>query len=219
MYLTQRMMRVSSAITIVRGFLQEAKIDDAITKLMGSVSEVASNSATIKSLQDSKQKVTSMITSLAAQSCLSLQHNKSVTKGTNTWSGKIDKIRELNLRDGEVNGFDINTCRGFQQVQEISDASILKQLRLDESEYSDMVADMREANTKLRKERDSYKEINRILLRENLDLKDTLTENGIDVKNNTKKLSDLYSPFRDQEDGIEFQGEEGDTDEPDDSAV
>ena len=83
------------------------------------------------------------------------------------------------MRSGEVNGFDIDTCRGMQQVQEISDASIMKQLALDESEWSDMVSEMRVVNTDLRKEKDAYQEINRILLRENLDLRDTLKENGI----------------------------------------
>lgn len=213
------MVRISSAISIVRGFLQESKIDDTITKLMGNTKEVASNSATIKSLQDSKTKITSMITSLAKESCLSLNNSKTVTKGTNTWTGKIQKIKELNLRDGEVNGFDIGTCRGFQQVQQISDASIMKQLRLDDSDWSDMVADMRETNQKLRKEKNSYQEINRILLRENMDLKDALSEKGYNVKSNTTNLKELYSVFRDTQDGIEFDQEEGDSNESDNSSV
>ena len=47
----------------------------------------------------------------------------------------------------------------MQQVQEISDASIMKQLALDESEWSDMVAEMRVTNTTLRREKDSYESI------------------------------------------------------------
>ena len=167
------MMRTSSAISIVRGFLQQSKIDDTISKLMCDISNIERNSATIKSLQESKGKITSVITSLAQDSCISLKHNKNAKKGENTWTGKIKKIKSLNLRSGEVNGFDIDTCRGMQQVQEISDASIMKQLALDESEWSDMVSEMRVVNTGLRKEKDAYQEINRILLRENLDLRDT----------------------------------------------
>lgn len=200
------MMRVSSAIQIVRGFLQLQKIDDAVAKLMGNVNEVQGNSATIKSLQDSKQKVTSMITNLAAESCLSLKNSKKQVKGENTWTGKIKKIKELNLREGEINGFDIATCRGMAQVQEISDASIMKQLALDESEWSDIVANMRETNQRLRKEKDSLKEINRILLKENIDLKDYLDEKGIDPKNNLRNLSDIYSVF--SNDDVEFVEED-----------
>ena len=205
------MIRTSSAISIVRGFLQENKLNDAISKLMGDIEHVQRNSATIKSLQDAKQKVVAQITTLAAESCLSLKNSKHSVRGENTWTGRIKKIKDLNLRGSEVNGFDIATCRGMQQVQEISDASIMKQLALDDSDWSDMVAEMRETIVALRKEKDQYKEINRILLKENLGLKDTLEEKGFDVKGNKQDLKELYSVFADD-------GEpEGETDESDPS--
>lgn len=193
------MMRTSSAISIVRGFLQQSKIDDTVAKLMSDVPNIEHNSATIKSLQESKYKITSVITNLAQDSCISLKHNKNAKKGENTWTGKIKKIKGLNLRGSEVNGFDIDTCRGMQQVQEISDASIMKQLALDESEWSDMVAEMRTVNVDLRKERDAYQELNRILLRENLDLRDTLKENNMLNESSLKDLRDLYSVFSENE--------------------
>ena len=202
------MMRISSAIQIVRGFLQQSKIDDALAKLMGDIKGVQENSATIKSLQDSKQKLTSMITNLAAESCLSLKNSKRQVKGENTWTGKIKRIKDLNLREGEMNGFDVGTCRGMQQVQEISDASIMKQLALDESEWSDIVANMRVANQRLRKEKESYKEINRILLKENIDLKDFMEEKNIIPNTSVVNLKDLYSVFSDLDTGIEFTEEE-----------
>ena len=207
------MMRNASAISIVRGFLQSAKIDDSIVALMSDIKQLQQNSATIKSLQDSKKQLTSVIKDLAAESCISLKNNKNAKKGENTWTGKIKKIKDLNLRDGQINGFDIATCRGMQQVQEISDASIMKQLALDESEWSDMVAEMRVDNQKLRKERDSYREINRILLQENLDLKDYMDENGIATTVKRVDLKDVYSIFGtlNPEDDVE----EDDADESD----
>ena len=71
----------------------------------------------------------------------------------------------------------------------------MKQLALDESEWSDMVAEMRVVNTGLRKEKDAYQEINRILLRENLDLRDTLKENNLLNEEQLKDLKDVYSVF------------------------
>ena len=207
------MMRTSSAISIVRGFLQQAKIDDTVSKLMCDISKIESNSATIKSLQESKAKITSVITSLAQDSCISLKHNKNAKKGENTWTGKIKKIKGLNLREGEVNGFDIDTCRGMQQVQEISDASIMKQLALDESEWSDMVAEMRVVNTGLRREKDAYQEINRILLRENIDLRDTLKENNLLNEDQLKNLKDMYSVFAEFNESSTETEEEGNEDE------
>lgn len=193
------MLKVSSTISIVRAFSQMSKIDDTVTRLMSDSANIVSNAAAIKSLQDSKQKLQSMITNLAAESCISLKNSKNAKKGENTWTGKIKKLKELNLREAEVNGFDIGTCRGMQQVMDMSNASILKQLKLDESEYSDMLAEQREMIVKLRQDLDRYIEISRILLRENLDLKDVIKQNDINIDNDLVDLNELYSPFRKNE--------------------
>ena len=185
-------MRTSSAITIVRGFLQQAKLDDKLARVMANTN---SNPAEMKTLLDAKKNLSATISQLAEQSCLSLKHNKNASKGENTWTGKIKKLKDMDLRDAEVNGFDIGTCRGMQQVLEISDASIMKQLALDESEWSDVVADQRKLLVDTQRERDIYKEVNRILLRENLDLRDTLEENNMLNKDNLHNLKDLFSPF------------------------
>lgn len=177
------MMRVSAAIQIVRGFLQMAKIDDAIAKLMGDIQSVTDNSATIKSLQDSKQKLTSMITNMAAENCLSLKNSKSKTKGEDTFSGRLRKIRELNLRDSELNGFDIETCKGIQQVANASMEAIIRGLHLTEDEMSDIVASQRRKIGEMDLKTKAYGEAVRILLKENLDLRDTLEENNISKGN------------------------------------
>ena len=205
------MMRTSSAISIVRGFLQLAKIDDNIAKLMSDINNIATNSATIKSLQESKAKITSVITSLAQDSCISLKHNKNAKKGENTWTGKIKKIKELNLREGEVNGFDRETCKAMRQVMDLSNASIMKTLNLDESEWSDMVAEQRKMITDLQYKLDKYIEISRILLRENLDIKDYLRDNSVSLNMNLVNLNDLYSCFSELE--HDDQSEECDTSE------
>ena len=178
-----------------------------IAKAMASPN-VSNKSGEIKSYLDSKQKVASTVSQLAEQSCLSLKHNKNQSKGENTWTGKIKKIKELNLREGEVNGFDIATCKGMQQVMDLSNASILKQLALDESEYSDIIAEQRKLVTSLTTERDSYKEICRILLRENLDLKDVLSDNDLLSQENLIDLNELFSVFSDLETDEEVQDNE-----------
>lgn len=193
------MMRTSSAISIVRGFLQQSKIDDTVAKLMSDISNIERNSATIKSLQESKGKITSVITSLAQDSCISLKHNKNAKKGENTWTGKIKKIKELNLREGEVNGFDLETCKAMRQVMDLSNASIMKTLALDESEWSDMVAEQRKKIVDLQIDLDKYIEISRILLRENLDIKDCLKDKNISLDMNLVDLNDLFSCFSEQE--------------------
>lgn len=201
-------LRISDSIEIVRGYLQLQKINDMAAKAFANLGATG-QSGELKNYMDTKKKIADVIGQLAEQSCISLKHNKSAKKGENTWTGKIKKLKDMDLRDAEVNGFDIGTCRGMQQVLEISDASILKQLNLDESEWSDMVAEQRQMLVETQRERDVYKEINRILLRENLDLKDTLEEQGLLDLKSFKNLKELFSPLGE----IVAQDEEGVSDE------
>ena len=205
------MMRTASIISIVRGFLQASNIDDMVAQLSQDFRNAEKNIATIKSLQQMKAQILGSVNNLAKESCISLKNSKNSIKGENTWTGKIQKIKDLNLRSGQVNGFDIATCKGMQQVQEISDASIMKQLALDESEWSDIVATMRIDNQELRRERDSFKEINRLLLRENLDLKDFIEEQGLDISFDLQNLKELYSPFSSDEDEEVYDESDMDT--------
>ena len=179
------MMRTSSAITIVRGFLQNAKIDDRLAKAMANSN---ANTAEIKALLDSKQKLSSNISQLAEQSCLSLKHNKNASKGENTFTGIVKRLKEMNLREAEVNAFDIGTAEGMRQVADISNASIIKQIRLDENDYTDMLAQQRELIEKLQAKANENEEIARILLRENQDLKKYIEEQGIDISEFCKQI-------------------------------
>lgn len=201
------MTRILDSIEIVRGYLQLHKLNDMSAKAFANLSKTG-QSGEIKNYMDTKKKVADVISQLAEQSCISLKHNKNASKGENTWTGKIKIIKELNLREGEVNGFDIATCKGMQQVMDLSNASILKQLALDESEYSNIVAEQRKLVTSLTTERDSYREICRILLRENLDLKDVLSENDLLSQDNLTDLNELFSVFSDIETDEEVQDDE-----------
>jgi hypothetical protein len=208
------MTRILDSIEIVRGYLQLQKLNDMSARAFSNLGATG-NSGEIKNYMDTKKKVADVISQLAEQSCISMKHNKNAKKGEDTWTGKIKKLKDLNLREAENNGFDIGTCRGMQQVLDLSNASIIRQLRLDESEYSDMIAEQRDMIVKLQNEKDTYKEITRILLRENLDLKDTLDENQITITEDLVDLKKLFSSFGDvvAEDEEETDEEEVETDE------
>ncbi len=204
------MTRILDSIEIVRGYLQLQKLNDMSARAFANLAQTG-QSGEIKNYMDTKKKVADVISQLAEQSCISQKHNKNSKKGENTWTGKIKMLKDLNLREAENNGFDIGTCRGMQQVLEISDASIMKQLALDESEWSDMVAEQRSKIVKLQSERDVYKEVNRILLRENIDLRDTLFENNLLDESNLQSLKQLFSAFseieKDEEEDIDLSEE------------
>ena len=198
------MTRILDSIEIVRGYLQLHKLNDLSAKAFATLAQTG-QSGEIKNYMDTKKKVADVISQLAEQSCISQKHNKNSKKGENTWTGKIKMLKDLNLREAENNGFDVGTCRGMQQVLEISDASIMKQLALDESEWSDMVAEQRSKIVKLQSERDLYKEVNRILLRENIDLRDTLFENDLLDESNLQNLRQLFSTFAEIEKEDEYE--------------
>lgn len=188
------MMRVSAAIQIVRAFLQLSKLDDAIAKLMGDIRMISDNASAIRSIQDSKQKLTAQIKTLAEENCLSLKHSKSKTKGEDTFTGRLRKLKELNLRNADLNGFDIATCKGMQQVADASMAAIIKGLHFSEDEMSDIVAMQRKRIAKMDMETKSYKEAVRILLKENLSLRDTLDEKG-ELKGNLIDLDKFVGTY------------------------
>lgn len=201
------MTRILDCIEIVRGYLQMQKINDMSAQAFANLAKTG-QAGEIKNYMDTKKKLADVISQLAEQSCISQKHNKNSKKGENTWTGKIKMLKDLNLREAENNGFDIGTCRGMQQVLEISDSSIMKQLALDESEWSDMVAEQREKIVELQSQRDIYKEINRILLRENIDLRDTLSENNLLDESSLQNLKQLFSAFSE----IEKEDEDDDED-------
>ena len=96
---------------------------------------------------------------------------------------------------------------------EMSDASIIKQLRLDDSEWSDMVADQRIMIRKLQEQRDNYQEISRILLRENIDLRDFLQDNELLDSNNLVDLDELYACFSFDSEEVSADGSESESGE------
>lgn len=186
------MMRISSAISIVRAFAQSAKIDDMLSDIFKNPQKAASSVGTIKSLQDAKKNANKMITDLAAESCLSLKNSKNASKGENTFTGRTKKLKDMNLREMENNAFDIGTAEGMRQVADISNASILKQIHLDENDYTEMLGQQREMIVNLQRLADENAEKARILLRENVDLKQYLKEQGIDIAEMSTKETILY---------------------------
>ena len=197
------MMKVSSAISIVRGFLQIEKIDNMIADIMKDPIKAANNVGTMKSLQEMKQKVNSTVTNLAAESCLSLKNNKNASKGEDSFTGRTKRLKDMNLREMENNAFDIGTADGMRQVADISNASILKQIHLDENDYTEMLGQQREMIVSLQRLADENAEKARILLRENVDLKRYLEDKGIDVESMSTKDTILYRSDTEENNGNE----------------
>lgn len=175
-------MRVSSIVEIVKGFNHIEKINDIIAKLMSDMQQIDRNIIVIKNLEDTKNKITTSVLNLAKDNGISLKHSVNASKGENTWTGRVRKMKEMNLREQETNLYDVEYSAGLSQVADISNASIIKQIRLDENDYNDMINQQRDLINKYKKIADEYEEKARILLRENLDLKDLIKSKGIELE-------------------------------------
>lgn len=167
-------MRVSSIIEIVKGFNHIEKINDVIAKLIADTPNMERNIVTIRALEDTKTKITSSILGLAKDNGISLKNSVNASKGENTWTGKVRKLKEMDLRDAEMNLYDTEYSEGLRQVAEISNAAIIKQIKLDENDYADMLTQQRALIDKYKQIADENEEKARILLRENGDLKDRI---------------------------------------------
>lgn len=177
-------LKTSSSIEIVKSFSHIEKINDVITTLMSDVKNMEKNISTIKNLEDTKNKITSSVLGLAKDNGISLKHSVNASKGENTWTGKVRKMKEMNLLEAETNLYDIEYSDGLKQVAEISDAAIIKQIRLDENDYNDMIIQQRELINKYKKKSDENEEKARVLLKENYDLKSVIKENNIELEGN-----------------------------------
>lgn len=175
-------LKTSSSIEIVKGFSHIEKINDMITLLMRDVRNMEKNISTIKNLEDTKNKITSSVLNLAKDNGISLKHSVNASKGENTWTGKVKKMKEMNLLEAETNLYDVEYSNGLSQVAEISDAAIIKQIRLDENDFHDMLIQQRELIDKYKKVADTNEEKARILLKENYDLKSLINEHGITLE-------------------------------------
>lgn len=91
-------------------------------------------------------------------------------------------MKELDLigfRDAKINMYDVEYCKGMQQVAEISAKAQVDQIGFDENVMDEIQNIRRERIEELQRDRDKAVERARKLLVENKDLKDFLKEKGL----------------------------------------
>lgn len=172
-------MKMRAVIQIVKAFNQIEKLNDKIDELVTNPDLVADKAAVITKLTEAVKGFISSSSTLAKDNGISVNHNNNKSKGSHTLSGKIKALTEIGFRSAEINSFDIDTCRGMQQVAELSEKARHCQIGYDDNiaqEIKDIKVELVETLTK---ERDKAVEEVRKLLVENLDLKQYLREKGL----------------------------------------
>lgn len=91
----------------------------------------------------------------------------------------MKELDQIGFRDAKINMYDIDYCRGMQQVAEISAKAQIDQIGFDENVMDEIQSIRRELVENLTKERDKAVERARVLLVENKDLKDFLRDKNL----------------------------------------
>ena len=172
-------MKMNAVIQIVKSFNQIQKINDAIDELTSDVMSLNNNNGTIKQHAETVSKLLSGANALAKDNGISVNFNNSKSKGQNTLTGKMKELELIGFREAKINMYDIDYCRGMQQVAEISAKAQVDQIGFDENVMDEINNIRRELVTTLQKERDKANERARLLLVENKDLKEFLKEKGL----------------------------------------
>lgn len=172
-------MKMNAVIQIVKSFNQISKINDAIDELSSDTMKLNNNNGTIKQLADTVSKLLSGANALAKDNGISVNFNNSKSKGQNTLTGKMKELELIGFREAKINMYDIDYCRGMQQVAEISAKAQVDQIGFDENVMDEIQGIKRELVATLQKERDKANERARLLLVENKDLKEFLKDKGL----------------------------------------
>ena len=172
-------MKMNAVIQIVQAFNQIQKLNDAINELLADTKKLNSNNGTIKQHSDTISKLLSGANALAKDNGISVNFNNSKSKGQNTLTGKMKELDLIGFRDSKINMYDIDYCKGMQQVAEISAKAQVDQIGFDENVMNEINNIRRELVDELQKQRDKANERARLLLVENKDLKEFLKEKGL----------------------------------------
>ena len=172
-------MKMNAVIQIVKSFNQIRKINDAIDELSADTMKLNNNNGTIKQLADTVSKLLAGANALAKDNGISVNFNNNKSKGQNTLTGKMKELDLIGFRDAKINMYDVDYCKGMQQVAEISSKAQVDQIGYDENVMDEIQNIRRELVDNLQKERDKAVERARRLLVENKDLKEFLKEKGL----------------------------------------
>jgi hypothetical protein len=91
----------------------------------------------------------------------------------------MKELDQIGFRDAKINMYDVEYCKGMQQVAEISAKAQVDQIGFNEDTMNEIQNIRRELVESMQKEKDKAVERARILLVENKDLKDFLREKGL----------------------------------------
>lgn len=155
--------RLSSVIEIVKTFNQINKINAAITKATSDIDGFSQNAGSITALVNAKEKMLRTALNIAKENGVSVGSSTAKSAGSGTLTGIMKQLQEYDFTEADVNLFDIETAGGIEQVANLSNENIMKQLQFDENDMQNMIIEQRELIQNFEKQAKKYEEENRLL--------------------------------------------------------
>lgn len=157
--LKEDVIKTGATLDVIRTRNQIEKIDDAIVTLNRESGDIIKNMTSVNSLIKTKETLTKTLNN-------TIKENKMVEKrmaGANSFTGKENKMNNLNLEAIQVNMYDQGTSYGMQQVAIMSLRASIKELNFGDDTLSEIVKEQSMIIDNFRKEYKSLKEENRRL--------------------------------------------------------
>ncbi len=162
--------KISMITQVVKNNSQIAKIDLIINKLSTNIKELKNNEKVIYKLTEMKNKIVSSTDKVAKENNISVKNRGDNKSGKGTLTDLMRTLREYQFAAAENDFYNQLKAIGYKRAADISNASILDQLKFDENDLHDMLKTQKTIIEKQNNEIDDLKEQIRkiyIVLQEN----------------------------------------------------
>lgn len=155
--------KLSQILQLVNNNNQIRKIDLVIATLSNDTKTLISNQTEIKSLSSTKSQIVGSTDKIAKENSISVKNRGDKKAGKSTLTYMMKNYREIGFEDAEVDYYDQLKGIGMKHAADISNSSILEQLRFDENDLDNMIKEQRTLIQSLQSELDESLEENRKL--------------------------------------------------------
>lgn len=136
-------------IELVKSLGQVERLNKTFNTMMASAENIEENASKISTLIGSKDKLYRSILAIAKDNGISVVNSGDKSQGAGTLSSMVKELNDIGLREAKINLFDARTLGGIKQANDLSNKSIFDQLALTDSEWADMVKELREIRVDL----------------------------------------------------------------------
>lgn len=158
--------KISQIIQLVINNYQITQLDIAIAKL-----DMMTQANDMRVLQSSKKALVDANDKIAKENGISVRNRKDDNANKSGFTGLQKRLRELNIKEAEVNFYDQLKSEGTQWAANMSLKAIKENGFFDENDYKDMMESQYLMIHDLQGKIDDIEEQNRLLLIENDELK------------------------------------------------